>query len=267
MDRSPYHDTMVSADYPPPRIGLTSYRNRARWGVWDEPADLLPATYAESVALAGGAPVLLPAPGSTARHSVDELAAAVLGGLDGVLLSGGADIDPARYGATPDPNSQHPSSDRDAWELALVHCALDRGLPLLCVCRGLQALDVALGGTLIQHLPDRVGHNGHSPTVGIHGRHRIRTDPGSRIAAIYGEQAEVATYHHQAVEVIADGLIATAWADDGTVEALERDPRTLDGGAPAPWLVAVQWHPEVFNGLELFADFVAAAAAHSSAVR
>ena len=245
---------VTAAPQPPPRIGLTTYRNRAAWGVWDEPADLLPATYAESVMLAGGAAVLLPSPGSTARHSVDELAAGVLDGMDGLLLSGGADIDPAHYGAARDLNTQHPSAERDAWELALVRLALARGVPLLCVCRGMQVLDVALGGTLIQHLPDRVGSEVHSPTVGVHGRHHIRTMPRSRAAAIYGEHAEVATYHHQAVDVLADGLVATAWADDGTIEAAE-----LDGRAERPWLLAVQWHPEVFNGLELFTDFVQAA--------
>ena len=130
---------------------------------------------------------------------------------------------------------------------------------MLCVCRGMQTLNVALGGTLIQHLPDLVGHDEHSPTPGVHGRHVIHTAPGTRVAAIYGTQAEVATYHHQAVDVLADGLVPTAWADDRTIEAAE-------GSGPS-WLVAVQWHPEVFNGAELFADFVAASAQRSRSRR
>jgi putative glutamine amidotransferase len=257
----PYHEAVSTADAQlPPRIGLTSYRERAAWGVWDGPADLLPVTYADSIALAGGAPVLLPSPAATAARSIDDLAGAVLGGLDGLLLTGGPDVDPARYGSDRDPNTGPPRPERDQWELTLTRIALDSGLPLLCICRGLQTLNVALGGTLIQHLPDRVGHDAHSPTIGIHGRHRIHTAPATRIAGIYGEQAEVATYHHQAIDVLADGLTATAWADDRTIEAVE----AADGGGSS-WLVAVQWHPEVFNGEGLFVDFVAASAQHRAA--
>jgi putative glutamine amidotransferase len=249
---------MSSADSPlPPRIGLTSYRNRASWGPWNESADLLPATYAESVGLAGGAPVLLPAPTANAARPVEDVARAVLGGLDGLVLTGGPDVDPARYGAEKDPNTQRPRTERDEWEIALVRLAVEVELPTFCICRGMQALNVALGGTLIQHLPDRLGHDDHSPTVGVHGRHAVRTAPGTRIAAIIGERAEVATYHHQAVDALAEGMVATAWADDGTIEAAE-----LTGSG---WLLAVQWHPEVANGAELFADFVAAAGAHRNA--
>jgi putative glutamine amidotransferase len=241
----------------PPRIGLTSYRNRASWGVWNESADLLPANYAESVGLAGGAPVLLPAPAASATRSVDDLARAVLAGLDGLVLTGGPDVDPARYGAEKDPNTQRPKTERDEWEIALVRLAVEIDLPTFCICRGMQTLNVALGGSLIQHLPDLLGHEDHSPTPGVHGRHVVRTAPDTRIASIIGEQAEVATYHHQAVDGLAEGLVPTAWSDDGTIEAAEH--------ADASWLLAVQWHPEVFNGDELFADFVAAASAHSNA--
>jgi putative glutamine amidotransferase len=241
----------------PPRIGLTSYRNRATWGVWNDWADLLPAAYAESVAVAGGAPVLLPSPNPTAARSLDDLANAVLDGLDGLVLTGGPDLDPALYGAEPHPDAQRPWVERDAWEIALTKLALDRGLPTLCICRGLQALNVALGGTLIQHLPDHVGHEQHSPTPGNYARHPIQTAPGSRTAAIYGEQAEVSTYHHQAIDRLAEGLTPTAWADDRTIEAVE-----LDGPS---WVTGVQWHPEVSNGAELFGAFVAAAAANRSA--
>jgi putative glutamine amidotransferase len=234
----------------PPRIGLSCYRERAAWGVWDEAADLLPASYAASVLRAGGAPVLLPAPDAGAARSIESLAEAVLVGLDGLLLTGGPDLDPAHYGAERHPSTQSPRAERDAWELVLARCALERELPLLCICRGMQTLNVALGGTLIQHLPDHLGHDDHSPTVGVHGRHVVHTAPGTRIAGVFGPRAEVATYHHQAVDVLADGLVPTAWADDQTIEAAEY--------AGASWLLAVQWHPEVHNGEPLFAEFVAA---------
>jgi gamma-glutamyl-gamma-aminobutyrate hydrolase PuuD len=238
-----------------PRIGLTAYRETASWGVWNQSADLLPAGYADGVVAAGGAALLLPSPGPGA--ALDEQAGSVLDGLDGLLLTGGPDVDPARYGADRDERTQAPRPERDAWEIALTHAAIGREMPVLCVCRGLQTLNVALGGTLIQHLPDRVGHDDHSPAPGQYGRHEVHTRPGTRIAQAYGERAEVATYHHQAVEVLAPGLVPTAWADDATIEAAESE-------GPS-WLVAVQWHPEVFNGARLFTDFVAACAERSPA--
>jgi putative glutamine amidotransferase len=253
-DPSTYHAAVLTdSDGLPPRIGLTAYRERAAWGAWDEAADLLPISYADAVSLAGGAPVLLPVPGATARRSLEELASAVLGGIDGLLLTGGPDVDPASYGADRDPHTQAPRLDRDDWEFALTRAALDQGTPVLCVCRGMQTLNVALGGTLIQHLPDQVGHDEHSPTPGVHGRHRIYTAPGTKVSGVYGEHADVATYHHQAVGELAPGLVPTAWTEDRTIEAAEL--------AGDQWVVAVQWHPEVFNGAELFADFVAASAA------
>jgi putative glutamine amidotransferase len=229
---------------PLPRIGLSAYREHAAWGVWHEPADLLPATYSDAIELAGGVPLLLPAPTS----DVVLRAQTALDGVDGLLLSGGPDLDPARYGAQRSEQTGAPRAERDAWEIALALAAMERDLPVLGVCRGLQTLNVALGGTLIQHLPDRVGHAGHCPTVGIHGRHPVTTLAGSRICQVHGPAADVATYHHQAVDEIATGLVASAWADDGVVEAVE-----LQGAA---WVVAVQWHPEVHNGGDLFDAFV-----------
>jgi gamma-glutamyl-gamma-aminobutyrate hydrolase PuuD len=220
--------------------------------VWDEPADLLPAGYADAVTDAGAAALLLPPsrPGSAS-------AAAVLDGLDGLVLTGGADVDPARYGAVPHPRFGGARDDRDCWEIELAGAALDLGVPVLAICRGLQLLNVTLGGDLVQHLPDAVGHEGHRPTVGRHGRHDVRTAAGSRVGQLLGECAAVATYHHQAVDRLGAGLTATAWAHDGTVEALEHDS--------APWVVGVQWHPEVHDGAALFAGFVAACAAHALA--
>jgi putative glutamine amidotransferase len=231
-----------------PRIGLTSYRETAQWGVWHSVADLLPARYADAIRRAGGAPMILP-PNDTNPAAEAE---AVLGGLDGLLVAGGADIDPARYGDARTAHCGQPRVDRDAFELALVHAALAVGLPVLGVCRGMQLLNVALGGSLIQHLPDLVGHELHSPTPGAHAEHEVRLAPTGLVAHAMGERLAVATYHHQAVDRLGTGLVPVGWADDDIVEAVE-----LPGPA---WVVGVQWHPEVSGAGGLFDDFVAACA-------
>lgn len=229
-----------------PRIGLTTYREIAAWGVWNEAADLLPANYAQGVRAAGGLALLLP-PGEPAT------AADILAGLDGLLIAGGADVDPERYGEQRHVATGAPRPDRDAWEIALAIAAIERDLPLFAVCRGMQVLNVALGGTLRQHLPEDVGSELHCPTVGAHGRHEVRTDPGGTLATLVGERTMVATYHHQSVNRLGTDLVATGWADDGVVEAVEL-PR-------CSWALGVQWHPEVYAGAALFDAFVAAAAA------
>ena len=229
---------------PTPRIGLTSYREVAEWGVWQQSADLLPATYAEAVRRVGGAPLLLPPGGAEAE------AHAIVAGLDGLLLAGGSDIDPLRYGAERDPHTGPPRGDRDGTELTLLAAALAAGLPVLGVCRGMQVLNVYFGGTLIQHLPDVVGSEVHCPTVGAHGEHSVRMADQGRVAAAMGARADVATYHHQGIERLGEGLVAVGWADDGTIEAVEV--------AGEPWVVGVQWHPEVSGAGELFEHFIAA---------
>jgi gamma-glutamyl-gamma-aminobutyrate hydrolase PuuD len=236
-----------------PRIGLTTYREGAVWGVWGEPADLLPANYSDAVAGAGGIPMLLP------PAAVDDQAGAarvVVDGLHGLVLAGGGDINPARYGARRDPHTSPPRAVRDVWELALARAALELRIPVLAICRGMQVLNVALGGDVIQHLPDVVGHDGHCPVIGRHGRHDVRLSPGSRVASLLGQRTAVATYHHQAVGRLGESLAATAWTDDGTVEAVEHDDR--------PWVVGVQWHPEVHDGGALFTGFVAACTVYRS---
>jgi gamma-glutamyl-gamma-aminobutyrate hydrolase PuuD len=227
--------------------------------VWDEPADLLPVTYSDVIQGAGGVAMLLP-PGA---RDLGATAEAALDGLHGVLLAGGADIDPARYGAARDPHTGAARPDRDGWELALAQAALRRGLPVLGVCRGLQVLNVALGGSLVQHLPDQVGDDAHCPVLGVHGRHRVRVAPDTRLGAIIGGEAEVATHHHQSIDTLADGLVPMAWSDDGVIEAAELPAAT--------WVIGVQWHPEVHDRDPLFTAFVDACAtwrdAHRSAGR
>ncbi|MEU5975430.1 gamma-glutamyl-gamma-aminobutyrate hydrolase family protein [Streptomyces sp. NPDC047315] len=208
-----------------PLIGVTTYVNPAAWGVWKLPAALLPAAYPALIQASGGLAAMLP-------PDLDAASArAVVARLDGLVIAGGADVEPVRYGSDRDPRTGPPARDRDAWELMLVDAALEAGLPLLGICRGMQVLNVALGGTLVQHV------DGHTGGVGVFSTHRVRPVPGTRYAALAPEPTDVPTYHHQAVDRLADGLIASAHADDGTVEAVE-----LAGDA---WVLGVQWHPEM----------------------
>lgn len=236
-----------------PLIGLTSYATRAAWGVWDVDTTLLPQQYVDAVVDAGGTPVVLPA--------LPGLLGDVLDRLDGVLVTGGPDIDPARYGAEPGPDTQPPCRVRDAAEAEAVLAASARGLPLLGICRGMQMLNVSRGGTLLQHLPDVVGTNLHCPAPGRHGSHDIRVTPGTRLAALLAPDGggddgiSVPTYHHQAVDQVGSGLVTTAWAADGVIEAVE-DPRL-------PFCIGVQWHPEVGEDRSLFVGLVEAARSRS----
>ena len=232
-----------------PRIGATTYREVVRRDHWDELSDLLPSSYATAVERAGGVAMLVP-PAPPAH------AAAVLDGIDGLLLSGGADIDPQRYEASRHPHTGASRPDRDAWELALLEEALERDVPVLAVCRGMQVLNVVLGGDLVQHLPEEVGTDVHQPRVGAHGRHVVDLVPDSRLARIIGPRVDIATYHHQAVRTLGKGLFACGWAEDGIVEAVELADRR--------WVFGVQWHPEVDDCYELFAAFVAACAGSRS---
>lgn len=210
-----------------PLIGITTYIEVARYGVWETDGSVLPRVYFDAIVRAGGVPVLLPPVGDGQRE--------IVGRLDGLVLSGGADIDPARYGAQAHERTRSTRPERDEFEVALLAEARSVGLPVFAVCRGLQLLNVALGGTLKQHLPDALGHDEHLPTPGTFGRRRITTSAGSTIARIVGTEVKVHCHHHQAIDRIADGLRATAWADDGTIEAAELDGANVFG---------VQWHPE-----------------------
>jgi putative glutamine amidotransferase len=221
-----------------PLIGVTTYLEPAKWGVWDMPAAVLPAGYPRLVQAAGGLATLLPPDDPAAAESV-------VGRLDGLVIAGGADVEPVRYGATPDPRTGPPARDRDAWELALIRAALASGTPVLGICRGLQLLNVELGGTLVQHL------DGHTGGVGVFGRHTVKPVPGTRYAEIVPEESSVPTYHHQSVDRLADGLTVGAYAEDGTVEAVEL--------AGPGWALAVQWHPEAGEDTKVMSALVRAA--------
>lgn len=219
--------------------------------------------YVRSVLAAGGVPIILsPVLGPS-------YAARALDGLEGLLLSGGEDIHPAWYGAEPSPHLYPPSQERDLFELALFAAARQRELPILGICRGIQLVNVALGGTLYQHLPaEPAGPIAHDPASPRHVRsHAVRLQEGSRAALALGHTViEVNSFHHQAVDRLAGGLVASGWSDDGLVEAAESP-------ADAPWLLAVQWHPEEMHAdgaapeHGLFRGLIEAAGAWTSEVR
>ncbi|HEX5143356.1 MAG TPA: gamma-glutamyl-gamma-aminobutyrate hydrolase family protein [Mycobacterium sp.] len=232
-----------------PILGLTTYLQRAQTGVWDVPASFLPAVYIEGVTRAGGIATLLP------PQPVDEhIAERVLDGLDGLVITGGRDVDPAAYGHVKDPHTDEPARDRDSWEFALLRGALARRLPVLGICRGAQLLNVALGGTLHQHLPDVVGHTRHQAGNALFTTTAVRTVSGTRVAALVGGSTEAQCYHHQSIAEVGRGLIVSASDDtDGVIEAVE-----LPG---EQFCVAVQWHPEErLDDMRLFAGLVSAAA-------
>ncbi|WP_037887153.1 gamma-glutamyl-gamma-aminobutyrate hydrolase family protein [Streptomyces sp. NRRL S-87] len=232
---------------PRPLIGITTYLEAsARYGPWDVPAALAPSGYHEYVQASGGTAVLLP-------PDDPERAAELLTRLDGLVVAGGPDIDPARYGAERDPRTGAPNPARDTWELALIRAALeDGGIPLLGICRGMQALNVALGGTLVQHI------DGHVKAPGVMCDHRVAPVAGTRYGTLAPEPTDVPTYHHQAVETLGRGLVVSAWADDGTVEAVE-----LPG---EQWVLGVQWHPERGTDLRVMRSLVETAATAPAAV-
>jgi putative glutamine amidotransferase len=232
-----------------PVIGLTTYREDASWGVWHQRADLLPTAYAGAVEATGGIPVLLPPVGQAGA------ADAVVARLDGVVISGGADVDPGRYGAEPHPRTAGWRPDRDAWESALLDAAQAAGVPVLGVCRGMQLMAVHAGGHLDQHTPDLVDHEQHSPGGAEFGAVQVTTLAGTRVAALVGERLTVSCHHHQSVRTH-PGFEPSARAADGTLEAME---------APGDrFCVAVQWHPETAADVGLLAGLVRAAADHAA---
>ena len=223
-----------------PVIGITSYAQDARWGVWHLPAALVPLAYVDAIEGAGGRAVVIP----PAEEGVEE----TLDTLDGIVFSGGADVDPARYGAEAHPETDTPQTRRDSGEMALLRAALERDMPTLAICRGFQLLNVARGGDLIQHLPEVVGNDVHKQVPGEFAVHPVEVKEGSRLSAIVGEGSEVTSHHHQALGRVGDGLVGSAWAEDGTLEAVE-DPSLR-------FAVGVQWHPEAGGDAALFEALV-----------
>jgi putative glutamine amidotransferase len=240
-----------------PVVGMTTYLQQAQTGVWDVNASFLPAVYLEGVNRAGGTVVLLPP-----QPDGDQIAERVLDGLDGLVITGGRDVDPAGYGQPRHPSTDEPVGNRDGWEFALVRAALRRGLPLLGICRGAQVLNVALGGTLHQHLPDVLGHSRHQQGNAVFSTSSVQTVPGTRVAALIGDHSDAQCYHHQAIDRLGDGLVISAHdTTDGVIEAVERDP-ALPGDA---FVLAVQWHPEErLDDVRLFSGLVDAARSYAT---
>ena len=237
---------------PRPIIGLTTYLEQAQTGVWDVPASFLPKVYFEAVTRAGGIAVLLP------PQPVDaEIAGRVLEGLDGLIITGGKDVDPARYGQSAHPETDEPRPDRDAWEDALLTAAIERDLPFLGICRGAQVLNVALGGTLHQHLPEVVGSTRYNLGGGTFADNAVAVE-GGQVATLLGDSVVGKSYHHQAIDELAEGLVVTARSDDGVIQAVEL-PSVAFG-------VAVQWHPEQdAEDIRLFEGLVEASREYSAA--
>ena len=210
-----------------PVIGLSCYNEPAKWGAWDQNAALIPWNYVEKIQAAGAAVVILP-PDFSANEVVSR--------IDGLVLAGGADIDPSRYGQSAHATSDKPRTMRDASELNLYTRARELDLPVLGICRGLQVMAIAHGGTLIQHLPDAVGNTLHRDAPGTFNDHEVRFKPGSLIEKLVkAESAVTNSSHHQAIEDPGN-LVPTAWASDGIIEACE-DPAAI-------FALGVQWHPE-----------------------
>jgi putative glutamine amidotransferase len=234
-----------------PLIGITTYREQSRWGVWDDQADLLPAAYARSIEVAGGIAVLLPPTNDPARDAF-----AVISRIDALVIAGGADVDPRRYTEVTHERTAEWREDRDAWELALLDAAAEAHLPVLGICRGMQVMAVHAGGHLDQHVPDSLGHDNHSPGGDVYGDVTIDLVDGTQLAKILMTGPSVRCHHHQSV-LDHPGLIPAAYADDGNLEAIE-DPER-------PFWLAVQWHPETQPDAGLFTALVTAATADESA--
>jgi putative glutamine amidotransferase len=227
-----------------PVVGITTYVVPARFGVWKEESALVPQEYVRAVERAGGRPLLVP----PSIEGVDE----TLDALDGIIFSGGADLDPARYGQDAHPETDRPFPLRDDGEFVLLRAALERDMPTLGICRGSQVLNVALGGDLVQHLPDVVGHDDHKDVPGVYADHEVAIEPGSKLGSALGLRAPVKSHHHQGMGTVGHGLTVTARAEDGTVEGLEDPSRRF--------AVGVLWHPEAGEDMRLFEALVAEAA-------
>lgn len=234
-----------------PVIGICAALEQARWSFWDQQAFLTPRGYVDAVQRAGGMALLLPSDPVLEREPEE-----VLGLLDGLILAGGADVDPVHYGAEPHPATTGTVPERDRFEIALTRAALERDQPVLGICRGMQLLNVACGGTLNQHVPDSHGHEEHRRTPGSFddADHDVRLAPGSLAERAAGEARHATkSHHHQGVDALGEGLEITGWADlDDLPEAIEAPGRRF--------VLGVQWHPEADQASRVVERFVAEAA-------
>jgi gamma-glutamyl-gamma-aminobutyrate hydrolase PuuD len=227
-----------------PVVGITTYVSPAKWSYWELEAALVPADYVRAVERAGGRPLLVP----PAAEGVEE----TLDALDGVIFSGGSDLDPDLYGQEPHPETFGVVAERDRAELALLEGALARDMPVLAICRGSQVLNIAHGGDLVQHLPDVVGDEKHKHTPGTFADHAVTVEHGTRLAGLLGNRVPVKSHHHQGVGRVGEGLHVAALAEDGTIEAVEDPSRRF--------VVGVLWHPEAGDDARLFEELVREAA-------
>ncbi|MHB8643962.1 MAG: gamma-glutamyl-gamma-aminobutyrate hydrolase family protein [Gaiellaceae bacterium] len=232
-----------------PVVGITTYVTPARFGVWDIVSALVPVDYVRAVESAGGRALLVP----PSEEGVEE----TLDALDGLIFSGGSDLDPSLYGQEAHPETTGVVAERDRGELALLTAALERDMPVLAICRGSQVLNVALGGDLVQHLPELVGHERHKHTPGEFADHDVAVEGGTRLGSIVGGHAPVKSHHHQGFGRLGEGLRVAARADDGAVEAVEDPSRRFALG--------VLWHPEAGEDLKLFEALVQEASAYRAA--
>ena len=223
-----------------PVVGITTYVTAAKWGYWDTEAALVPADYVRAVDRAGGRPLLVPPSADAVEETLDA--------VDGLIFSGGSDLDPELYGQDPHPETSGVVEERDKAELALLEAALARDMPVLAICRGSQVLNVARGGDLVQHLPDVVGDAKHKHTPGAFADHDVTVEPGTRLAGLLGDHAPVKSHHHQGFGRIGDGLRVAAQAEDGAIEAVE----AIDGR----FAFGVLWHPEAGEDMKLFEALV-----------
>jgi putative glutamine amidotransferase len=232
-----------------PLVGVTTYLERAQQGVWDVRAAFLPEQYLTGVTSAGGIALLLP-------PQDPDTADAAIAGLDGLILSGGADVAPELYGAERHPTTDPARVDRDAWELALFRAAERRRIPVLAICRGLQLVNVARGGTLQQHLPESLGTERYRIGGGVFAENQVAVARGTALAEVLEEDSvSVRSYHHQGIDRLGEGLVAAAHSDDGLVQAFV----DTEGGSH---VVGIQWHPEEdAEDRRLFQDLVTQARA------
>jgi putative glutamine amidotransferase len=224
-----------------PVIGITTYVTPAKWGYWELEAALIPHDYVRAVEEAGGRALLVPPSDNGIEETLDA--------VDGIVFSGGSDLDPAHYNADAHPETFGIHEERDRAELELMKAALERDMPVLAICRGIQVMNVARGGNLIQHLPDIVGHEGHkNDPPGEFIDHDVAIEPNTTLGKILGDSHPVKSHHHQGLDAVGEGLRVTAHAEDGSIEGVEDPDRRFALG--------VLWHPEAGEDLKLFQALV-----------